>query len=180
MHTHPCARVHTGTCICVLTYTCKHAKSLQSCPTLCDTVGLPGCLVPGILQAGVLEWVAVPFSRGSSRTRISYLLHWQAGSLSLTPPGNVAYGFNLDNQPPLQPRRSLLARVQSFLSPPPSVHCSAPSPRQWLRPLTSALGVWPAPAALLRGTPLAFKQDSTGGLCSVGMGRRDRNRGREP
>ena len=60
------------------------------------------------------------------------------------------------------------------------VFLESPTQRALLRPLTSALGVWPAPAALLRGTPLAFKQDSTGGLCSVGMGRRDRNRGREP
>ena len=36
------------------------AKSLQSCPTLCDPIdgSLPGSLVPGILQARTLEWVA--------------------------------------------------------------------------------------------------------------------------
>ena len=40
------------------------AKSLQSCPTLCDPKdGSPlGTPVPGILQAGTLEWVAVSFS----------------------------------------------------------------------------------------------------------------------
>ena len=40
------------------------AKSLQSCPTLCDPVdgSPPGSLVPGILQAGTLEWVAISFS----------------------------------------------------------------------------------------------------------------------
>ena len=40
------------------------AKSLQSCPTLCDPIdGSPlGSRVPGILQARVLEWVAVAFS----------------------------------------------------------------------------------------------------------------------
>ena len=40
------------------------AKSLQSCPTLCDPIdGSPtGSLVPGILQAGTLEWVAISFS----------------------------------------------------------------------------------------------------------------------
>ena len=39
------------------------AKSLQSCPTLCDPVdgSPPGSSVPGILQARILEWVAVPF-----------------------------------------------------------------------------------------------------------------------
>ena len=37
------------------------AKSLQSCPTLCDPIddSPPGSAVPGILQAGTLEWVAI-------------------------------------------------------------------------------------------------------------------------
>ena len=40
------------------------AKSLQSCPTLCDPIGgsPPGSPVPGILQARTLEWVAISFS----------------------------------------------------------------------------------------------------------------------
>ena len=40
------------------------AKSLQSCPTLCDPIDAspPGSPVPGILQARVLEWVAISFS----------------------------------------------------------------------------------------------------------------------
>ena len=40
------------------------AKSLQSCPTLCDPIdgSPPGSLVPGILQAITLEWVAICFS----------------------------------------------------------------------------------------------------------------------
>ena len=41
------------------------AKSLQSCPTLCDPIdGSPlGSSVPGILQARILEWVAISFSK---------------------------------------------------------------------------------------------------------------------
>ena len=41
------------------------AKSLQSCPTLCDPIdgSPPGSPVPGILQARTLEWVAISFSR---------------------------------------------------------------------------------------------------------------------
>ena len=41
------------------------AKSLQSCPTLCDPIdgSPPGSFVPGILQARPLEWVAISFSR---------------------------------------------------------------------------------------------------------------------
>ena len=40
------------------------AKSLQSCPTLCDHIDRSplGSAVPGILQARILEWVAIPFS----------------------------------------------------------------------------------------------------------------------
>ena len=40
------------------------AKSLQSCPTLCDPIdgSLPGSPIPGILQARVLEWGAIAFS----------------------------------------------------------------------------------------------------------------------
>ena len=40
------------------------AKSLQSCPTLCDPIdgSPPGFPAPGILQARTLEWVAISFS----------------------------------------------------------------------------------------------------------------------
>ena len=43
----------------------------QLCPTLCDPMdcSLPGSSIHGILQARVLEWVAISFSRGSSRPR---------------------------------------------------------------------------------------------------------------
>ena len=45
-------------------YTVAAAKSLQSCPTLCDPIdgSPPGFPVPGILQARTLEWVAISFS----------------------------------------------------------------------------------------------------------------------
>ena len=41
-----------------------YAKSLQSCPTLCNPIdgSLPGSPIPGILQARTLEWVALSFS----------------------------------------------------------------------------------------------------------------------
>ena len=55
-----------------------YAKSLQSYLTVCDAMNssLPGSSVRGIIQARVLEWVAMPSSKGSSqlrdRTSISY------------------------------------------------------------------------------------------------------------
>ena len=55
------------------------AKLLQLCLTLCDAIdcSLPGSSVHRILQARILEWVAVPVSRGSSQfkdqTHISFV-----------------------------------------------------------------------------------------------------------
>ena len=55
------------------------AKSLQLCPTLCDPMdcSLPGFSIQGILQARILQWVTISFSRGSSwprdRTRVSHI-----------------------------------------------------------------------------------------------------------
>ena len=49
----------------------SESEVAQSCPTLCDPTdcSLPGSSVHGIFQAIVLEWIAVSFSRGSSRHR---------------------------------------------------------------------------------------------------------------
>ena len=48
-----------------------YAKSLQSCPALCNPMDYspPGSSVHGILQARKLEWVAIPSSKGSSQPR---------------------------------------------------------------------------------------------------------------
>ena len=60
------------------------AKSLQSCLTLCHPTdsSLPGSSVLGILQARIPEWVAISFSRGSSRLRD--WTHCIAGRFSIT------------------------------------------------------------------------------------------------
>ena len=56
-------------CVCeslggVQLFAAAAAKSLQSCPTLCDPIdgSLPGPAVPGILQARTLEWIAISSS----------------------------------------------------------------------------------------------------------------------
>ena len=53
-------------------------KPLLSYPTLCDPVdgSPPGSSVPGILQARILEWVAISFSRGSSQPRGQTHVSW--------------------------------------------------------------------------------------------------------
>ena len=49
----------------------SESEVAQSCPTLCDPVdcSLQGFSIHGIIQAKILEWVAISFSRGSSRPR---------------------------------------------------------------------------------------------------------------
>ena len=84
------------------------AKSLQSCPMLCDPVDCspPGSSVHGILQARILEGVAMPSSKGSSQPRdqtllhlLLHLVHWQAGSVPLAPPGKPPPGTNWQQFP---------------------------------------------------------------------------------
>ena len=50
---------------------CVHAKSLQLCLTLCNYMDCspPGSSVHAILQARILEWAVIPFSRGASWPR---------------------------------------------------------------------------------------------------------------
>ena len=71
-------------------YTCLVARS---CSTPCDPMDCnpPGSSTHGILQARILEWVAMTFSRQTSqpgdRTHMSSVyLHWQGSSLPLVPP----------------------------------------------------------------------------------------------
>ena len=56
----PKAGIHVSCVSCIA----AAAKSLQSCPTLCDPIdgSPPSSPVPGILQARTLEWVAISFS----------------------------------------------------------------------------------------------------------------------
>ena len=61
---------------------------VQLCPPLCHPMdySLPGSSIPGILQARIVEWVAIHFSRGIFPTQGSNprFLHWQADSLPLS------------------------------------------------------------------------------------------------
>ena len=65
-------------------FVCVHAQLLQSCPTLWDPrdCSPPGSSVRGILRARILEWVASPSSRGSSRPRDQTQVSCIAGRLA--------------------------------------------------------------------------------------------------
>ena len=66
-------------------------KVTQSCPTLCDPMDYR---VHGILQARILEWVAIPFSRGLSQPRDE------------TQVSCIAGGFFLLAEPPRKPKNT--------------------------------------------------------------------------
>ena len=75
---------------------------VQSCLTLCDPVDYspPGSSVHGILQARILEWAAIPFSRGSSQTRDQTWVFCIAGGLfTIWPPGKLVslWFFKIQN-----------------------------------------------------------------------------------
>ena len=74
----------------ILHFAAVAAKSLQSCPTLCDPRdgSPPGSLIPGILQARTLEWVAISFSNaGKWKVKVKSI-----SSVQLFPtPWTVAY-----------------------------------------------------------------------------------------
>ena len=81
-------------CVCV----CVCAQSLQSYPNLCDWTVACQATVHGVLQERILEWVAIPSSRGIFLTQglnpcLLCLLHWQLGSLPLVPPGKPILSF---------------------------------------------------------------------------------------
>ena len=95
-----CLRQQSWGIVTVSLWFAWYTKLLQSCPTLCNPMDCspPGSSVHRILQARILEWVAMPSSWGSSQpkdqTRVSCLLHWQAGSLPLAPPGKPLSGHS--------------------------------------------------------------------------------------
>ena len=63
--------LHRRERICLQSRSESESEIAQSCPTLCDPVdcNLPGSSIHGILQARILEWVAIYFSRESSWPR---------------------------------------------------------------------------------------------------------------
>ena len=90
----PLYQTHISLANQALFITAWSAKSIHLCSTLCDPKDCspPGSSVHKILQARILEWIAIPFPRRSSRprdqTHISLcFLHRQAGSLPIAPPG---------------------------------------------------------------------------------------------
>ena len=94
---------------------CCSAKSLQSCPTLCDPTDSspPGSAFPGILQARTLEWVAISFSNAWK---------WKVKVKSLSCSRLLATPWTAAYQAPL----SMGFSWQEYWT-----GLSLPSPKQW-------------------------------------------------
>ena len=72
------------------------AKSLQSCPTLCDSIDSspPGSPIPGILQARTLEWVAISFSSACNALMLSrFSCPTLCGPMDRSSPGSSIHGI---------------------------------------------------------------------------------------
>ena len=104
-------------------YPAAAAKSLQSCPTLCDPIdgSPPGSSVPGILQARTLEWVAISFSSAWKwKVKGKLLSHIQL----LATPWTTAYqappsmGFSRQEYWSGVPLPSLWITIDIHISPP--------------------------------------------------------------
>ena len=78
----------------------------KCCPTLCDPVDCSpsGSSVHGLLQARILEWAAIRFSRGSSRPRDGTRVFWGLPDSGMEPCGSPALqADSLPSEPPGKP-----------------------------------------------------------------------------
>ena len=80
----------------MLEYAAAAVKSLQSCVTLCDPVyGSPsGFSASGILQAGILEWVAIPFSNACMHAKSLQSCPTLCDPVDNSPPAPLSTGFS--------------------------------------------------------------------------------------
>ena len=79
-------------CVCAAA---AAAKSLQSCPTLCGPIDSspPGFSVPGILEARILEWVAIAFSNACMHAKSLQSCPTLCGHIDSSPPGSSVHGI---------------------------------------------------------------------------------------
>ena len=72
-----------------------YAKSLQSCPTLCNPIdgSPPSSSIPGILQAGILEWVAISFYNTCMHAKLLQSHLTLCDPIDGSPPGSPVPGI---------------------------------------------------------------------------------------
>ena len=107
------------------------AKSLQSCPTLCDPIDSspPGSPIPGILQARTLEWVAISSDAWKWKVEVKWLSHVRLLATPLTAAHQAPPSIEFSRQeywsglPLPSPKDKLgLLKIQNFYSLKPSIN----------------------------------------------------------
>ena len=127
---------------------------IQSRLTLCDPTdcSLPGFSVHGILQAKILEWIAIPFSRGTSQPRYWTLVSCIAGrfyTVWATGKSSCYIYFTHYHSDSLMLSQRLVPKI--YYSPPGLfIIASASLHFHWL-PALPLLAVWPANFLLYLG-----------------------------
>ena len=93
---------------------------IQSCPTLFNSMDWspPSSSVHGILQARILEWVVMPFSRGSSqpRDRISWSAALTGGFFTTEPPGKPLCSVDIQLKNPWKKEKKASSFVVQYYS----------------------------------------------------------------
>ena len=144
------------------------AQSLQSCLTLCNPMdhGPPGSPVHGILQARMLEWAAISFSRGVFLTQglNSSLLYFQGDSLPLSHQGSPSAHSSIQFSHSVM-SDSLQPRGLQYARPP----CPSPTPRVYSNSYPLRRGQWQPSPVLLPGKSPWMQEP--GGLQSTGSHR---------
>ena len=116
-----CVSLYGFECVCV--WARAWAKSLQSYPTFCNPMdsSLPGSSVHGILQARILEWVAMPFFRGSfplkNWTRISYISYIGRQSLSLFNTNTTLEMYWMEYYSALKKNNEIMSLAATWMDP---------------------------------------------------------------
>ena len=92
--------VRNSICMCVY-LAAAAAKSLQSCPTLCDPIdgSPPGSPVPGILQARTLQWILLQCMKVKSESEVSQLCLTLRNPMDCSLPGSSVHGIFQAREP---------------------------------------------------------------------------------
>ena len=148
------------------------AKSLQSCPTLCNPTdgSPPGSATPGILQAGILEWVAISFSNAwKGKVKVKSLSHVQLFATPWTAAHQAPLSMGFYRQEywsgwPLPSQQASLSITNSWSSP-----RLIPS-SQWFHPaISSSVVPFSCPQSLLASDSFPMSQFFAWGGQSIGV-----------
>ena len=142
----------------------------QTCPTLCDPTDCnpPGASVYGILQARILEWIAIPFSRGSSRPRDQTLICTVGRFFTVWATSSVQFSRSVMSDS-VRPHELQHARPPCP-TPTPGVHWDSRPLSQWCHPaISSSVVPFSCPQSLPASQSFPISQLFTWGDQIIGV-----------